>query len=64
MYKAKDEVAASCIHAKSNLEFYASSLWNSINDKKLADKLSLENKTRLIAAVHETIVYLHNSELS
>ncbi|KAH8800544.1 hypothetical protein DL96DRAFT_1823873 [Flagelloscypha sp. PMI_526] len=64
MYKGKNEVATSYIHAKNNLESYASNLWNSINDKKLADKLSLENKTRLIAAVHETIVYLHNSELS
>jgi len=59
---AEDEAAAARIQAKNGLESYAYNLRNSITDEKLADKFEATDKTKLEAAVNETISWLDSSQ--
>lgn len=59
---AEDEAAAARIQAKNGLESYAYNLRNSITDEKLADKFEAADKTKLEAAVNETISWLDSSQ--
>ncbi|KAJ2913740.1 hypothetical protein MD484_g6671, partial [Candolleomyces efflorescens] len=61
-YKAEDEAAAARISSKNGLESYAYNLRNSLTDDKLADKFDAADKTKLEAAVNETISWLDNSQ--
>ncbi|KAI9221218.1 heat shock protein [Blastocladiella britannica] len=61
-YKKEDEEAASRISAKNSLESYAYSLRNTaLNDEKVADKLSAEDKEKLTKAIDETVSWLDHS---
>jgi len=59
---AEDDAAAARIQAKNGLESYAYNLRNSITDEKLADKFEAADKTKLEAAVNETISWLDSSQ--
>lgn len=59
---AEDEAAASRIQAKNGLESYSYNLRNSINDEKLAGKFDPADKSKLEAAINETISWLDNSQ--
>ena len=59
---AEDEAAAARISAKNGLESYAYNLRNSLTDDKLADKFDAADKSKLEAAVNETIQWLDNSQ--
>ncbi|KIY69973.1 heat shock cognate 70 [Cylindrobasidium torrendii FP15055 ss-10] len=61
-YKAEDEAAAGRITAKNGLESYAYNLRNSTTDEKLADKFEPADKTKLDAAITETISWLDASQ--
>ncbi|KAF8201445.1 heat shock cognate 70 [Pholiota molesta] len=61
-YRAEDEAAAARITAKNGLESYAYNLRNSLNDEKLADKFDAADKSKLEAAVNETIQWLDASQ--
>ncbi|KXN85446.1 Heat shock protein HSS1 [Leucoagaricus sp. SymC.cos] len=61
-YKAEDEAAAARIASKNGLESYAYNLRNSITDEKLAGKFEPADKSKLEAAVNETISWLDNSQ--
>jgi len=64
-YKVEDEANASRIQAKNGLENYCYSLKNSINDEKLQNTISEEDKRTINTTVQETIVWLetaHNAE--
>jgi heat shock protein 1/8 len=58
---AEDEAAAARITAKNGLESYAYNLRNSLNDSNLADKFDAADKSKLEAAVNESISWLDAS---
>jgi len=61
-YKAEDEAASARITAKNGLESYAYNLRNTMTDKKLAGKFEPADKTKLEAAINETISWLDSSQ--
>ncbi|KAJ3342607.1 70-kilodalton heat shock protein [Entophlyctis luteolus] len=61
-YKADDEAAAERIQAKNGLESYAYNLRNTTQDEKLADKLSGDDKSKLNAAIDDTIKWLDSNQ--
>jgi len=62
-YKKQDEEAREKVESKNKLENYAYSVRNSINDEKLKDKISAEDRTTIETAVDETIKWLdHNQD--
>lgn len=62
LFLAEDEAAAARISSKNGLESYAYNLRNSLTDDKLADKFDPADKTKLEAAVNETISWLDASQ--
>ena len=63
-FKEEDEKNAAKIEAKSKLENYCYSLKNSVNDEKLQDKISSEDKETITNNIEETLKWLdeHQSE--
>jgi L1 cell adhesion molecule like protein len=61
-YKQEDEAAAARISAKNGLESYAYNLRNSTQDEKLASKFEPADKTKLDAAINDTIKWLDASQ--
>ena len=61
-YKAEDEAASARISAKNGLESYAYNLRNTMTDEKLAGKFEPADKTKLEAAINETISWLDSSQ--
>merc|ERR1712078_711986 len=57
-YKAEDEANKGRVEAKNSLENYAFQIRNSINDEKLAGKISEEDKTKINDAVQSTTSWL------
>jgi L1 cell adhesion molecule like protein len=57
-YAAEDDAMKEKIEAKNQLENYAYSMRNSINDEKLKDKLEAEDKETIDKAVTETTAWL------
>merc|ERR1719261_1220270 len=57
-YKAEDEANRARVEAKNGLENYAFQIRNSINDEKLAGKVSEEDKTKINDAVQSTTSWL------
>jgi len=53
-YKAEDELIKKKIEAKNGLENYTYSIRNTLNDEKLKDKFSSEEKTKIEEAVKVT----------
>jgi len=61
-YKADDEQAQQRVGAKNHLESYAYSMRNTLNDAKVADKLSSDDKAKLEKAINETISWLEKND--
>ncbi|CAI5757222.1 unnamed protein product [Candida verbasci] len=61
-YKEDDEKESSRIQAKNQLESYAYSLKNTINDGEMKDKMSADDKEKLTKAIDETISWLDASQ--
>jgi heat shock 70kDa protein 1/2/6/8 len=57
-YKAEDEAAAERIQSKNGLESYAYNLRNTLQDEKIAAKLSNDDKTQLDGAINDAIKWL------
>merc|ERR1712070_632803 len=57
-FKAEDEANRGRVEAKNSLENYAFQIRNSINDEKLAGKVSEEDKTKINDAVQSTTSWL------
>jgi L1 cell adhesion molecule like protein len=61
-YKAEDDSNRARVEAKNALENYTYQMRNSVNDEKLADKISAEDKAKVEAAVSETTNWLDNNQ--
>ncbi|KAM9394370.1 heat shock 70 kDa protein 1 [Pholidichthys leucotaenia] len=63
-YKAEDDLQRDKIAAKNSLESYAFNTKSSMQDENLKDKLSEEDKKKLIEKCDETITWLENNQLA
>ncbi|XP_061643987.1 heat shock 70 kDa protein 1-like [Phyllopteryx taeniolatus] len=63
-YKAQDELQRDKITAKNALESYAFNVKSSVQDEKLAAKLSKEDKKTLIDKCEQTLGWLENNPLA
>jgi heat shock protein 1/8 len=61
-YKGEDEKNRERIEAKNGLENYAYSLKNAMNDEKLKDKFSSDDKEKLKQAIDKTISWLEHNQ--
>lgn len=61
-YKAQDEANRARIEAKNALENYTFSLRNTINDEKLAGKISDSDKNKVLDAIQSTIKWLESHQ--
>merc|ERR1711991_1145969 len=61
-YKAEDEANKGRVEAKNSLENYAFQIRNSINDEKLAGKISEDDKTKILDAVSSTTSWLDSNQ--
>lgn len=61
-YKAEDEANRARVEAKNSLENYVFQIKNSINDEKLADKVSDEDKSKVMDAVNSTTSWLDSNQ--
>mmetsp|Transcript_12416 Transcript_12416/g.28365 ORF Transcript_12416/g.28365 Transcript_12416/m.28365 type:complete len:653 (-) Transcript_12416:219-2177(-) len=61
-YKAEDEANRARVEAKNGLENYVFQIKNSINDEKLADKVSAEDKSKVMDAVNSTTQWLDSNQ--
>jgi len=57
-YKAEDEANKGRVEAKNSLENYAFQIRNSINDEKLAGKISEDDKSKITEAISSTTSWL------
>jgi L1 cell adhesion molecule like protein len=61
-YKAEDEANRARVESKNALENYVFQVKNSINDEKLADKVSEEDKSKVMDAVNSTTQWLDSNQ--
>merc|ERR1712070_278172 len=61
-YKAEDDANRERIEAKNNLENYAYNLRNSLNDEKLKEKISEEDKGMLNAKISDSISWIDSNQ--
>jgi len=61
-YKSEDEANRARVEAKNSLENYAFQIRNSINDEKLAGKVSEADKKKVLDAVTETTSWLDSNQ--
>jgi L1 cell adhesion molecule like protein len=57
-YKSDDEANREKIEAKNSLENYCFNIRNSINDEKLKDKLSADDRSKIEKTVQDTLAWL------
>merc|ERR1711871_1255267 len=63
-YKAEDEANRARVEAKNSLENYAFQMRNSINDEKLAGKLSDDDKASVNGKIEEVISWLESNQMA
>merc|ERR1712025_1542420 len=61
-YKEEDEKQRDRISAKNGLESYAFNLKSTVEDEKVKDKISDEDKTAIIDKTKETLEWLDNNQ--
>ncbi|XP_070536293.1 heat shock cognate 71 kDa protein-like [Ptychodera flava] len=61
-YKNEDKAQRERISAKNNLESYAFNMKNTVEDEKLKDKISDEEKTKIIEICQEIITWLDSNQ--
>lgn len=60
-YKEQDEKVKKTVEAKNHLENYCYQIKNSVNDEKLKDKISAEDKKVIEDGVNDALQWLSNS---
>ncbi|XP_029692810.1 heat shock 70 kDa protein 1 isoform X1 [Takifugu rubripes] len=63
-YKAEDDQQREKIAAKNSLESYAFNMKSSVQDDNLKDKISEEDKKKVVGKCEETIAWLENNQLA
>merc|ERR1712164_8965 len=63
-YKAEDEANRVRVEAKNSLENYCYSMKNTMNDEKLASKLSDDDKSTVTAKIDETTSWLDSNQMA
>uniref|UniRef100_A0A8C6LK24 Heat shock 70kDa protein 1A n=1 Tax=Nothobranchius furzeri TaxID=105023 RepID=A0A8C6LK24_NOTFU len=63
-YKAEDEQQREKIAAKNSLESYTFNMKSSVEDEKLKDKISDQDKKKVTEKCQETIFWLENNQLA
>jgi heat shock protein 1/8 len=63
-YKAEDDANRQRVEAKNGLENYSYNLRNSLNDEKLKDKITEEDKSMLNKKIDDAIAWLDNNQAS
>ena len=63
-YKAEDEAQRDRIQAKNSLEGYAYQMKSTVEDDKLKDKISDEDKTKIIDKCKETLDWIDANQVS
>uniref|UniRef100_A0A3Q3ICN8 Uncharacterized protein n=1 Tax=Monopterus albus TaxID=43700 RepID=A0A3Q3ICN8_MONAL len=63
-YKAEDDIQREKIAAKNSLESYAFNVKSSVQDEKLRDKMSEEDRKKVIEKCDEAIMWLENNQLA
>jgi heat shock protein 1/8 len=61
-YKSEDEANRARVEAKNGLENYAFQVRNSVNDEKIADKISEDDKKTVLDAVTATTQWLDSNQ--
>lgn len=61
-FKAQDEATRERIEAKNGLENYAFSMRNTLNDEKVASKLSADDKKKIEDKIQEVTSWLDNNQ--
>nr|CAA69894.1 70kD heat shock protein [Takifugu rubripes] len=63
-YKAEDDQQREKIAAKNSLESYAFNMKSSVQEDNLKDKMSEEDKKKVVGKCEETIAWLENNQLA
>merc|ERR1711977_213381 len=61
-YKEEDKAAQERVQAKNELESHAFQLKQSVEDEKIKDKISSEDKAKLVVKCDEVINWLDNNQ--
>lgn len=62
-YKAEDDVQREKVSAKNSLESYAFNMKSTIEDDKLKDKISEEDKQKILDKCNEVISWLDRNQV-
>ncbi|XP_013780850.1 heat shock 70 kDa protein cognate 4-like [Limulus polyphemus] len=63
-YREEDEKQKSRIQAKNNVESYAFNMKSTIEDEKLKDKITEDEKKKILDKIQETIKWLDSNQLA
>ena len=63
-YKKEDESQRDRISAKNSLESYCFNMKTTINDEKLADKISADDKKKITDSIEETLKWMETNQLA
>merc|ERR1711868_56334 len=63
-YKAEDEANASRIQAKNGLENYCYSMKNTLDDEKVKDKISDDDKKKAKDAIEDALKWLEGNQMA
>lgn len=63
-YKAEDEVQKGRIEAKNSLESYCFNMKSTVEDEKFKDKISSEDRNKILDACNDTIKWLDANQLA
>ena len=61
-YKSEDDANRARVEAKNALENYCFSVKSSVNDEKMADKISGDDKTKIMDAITSTTSWLDSNQ--
>eukprot|EP00995_Heteronema_vittatum_P008253 NODE_3432_length_668_cov_383.953150_g2445_i0.p2 GENE.NODE_3432_length_668_cov_383.953150_g2445_i0~~NODE_3432_length_668_cov_383.953150_g2445_i0.p2 ORF type:complete len:175 (+),score=39.31 NODE_3432_length_668_cov_383.953150_g2445_i0:52-525(+) len=61
-YKSEDDANRARVEAKNALENYCFSIKSSINDEKMADKISADDKSKVMDAITSTTSWLDSNQ--
>ena len=62
-YKAEDDVQRDKVSAKNGLESYAFNMKSTVEDEKLKDKISDEDKQKIVEKCNEVISWLDKNQV-
>ena len=63
-YKAEDEAHKEKIESKNGLENYAYNMRNTVNEEKVSEKITADDKAKIEKAIEDTISWLENNEMA